>query len=123
MASDEVAAEACAAKVTSPAAVIVRLVVDSVLSLTTFKPRAMPTAAAPPEAAASALVAVVPVWVAVAEKSPVRVSPVPLPMSALVSVLDTAMLIAPPMPTPLPPAASPPAVALVEELMTMWQRG
>ena len=78
-------------KLTSPVASISRLVVARVLSLTMFNPRAIPTAAAPPEADPSALVTVLPLWVADTSKSPVRVSLLPLPMSALVSVLATVM--------------------------------
>ena len=52
-----------------------------------------------------------------AVKFPPRLSAEPVPTYALVSVFNTAMLIAPPIPTPLPPAASPPAVVVtVEEL-------
>jgi hypothetical protein len=37
----------------------------------------------------------------------------------VVSVFKTAMLIAPPIPTPLPPAASPPAVEVVVALLML----
>ena len=103
---------------TFPKAVMLRSVVARVESVTMSKPKAMPIPADAPPADPSAEVFVAPVWVAVAEKLPVRVSKPPAPKIVWVSLLTTDMPMAPPMPTPDPPVAAPPALAVVVTVLS-----
>ena len=67
-------------------AVIFLPVVEVVVSLTKFKLNAAPSPTFPPATVESALVVVLPLWVALASKLP-TLSSVPLPIVAIVSLL------------------------------------